>query len=216
MKFNLFQKLRRSIIFSNLKIYDIVTPVKADNLARLLHQANYPQQKIDYLVNGFTNGFDIGYRGPVWRQNSSANIPFSIGDKYDMWNKLMKEVKIGWVAGPFENVPFTLAYVQSPIGLVAKAGNKTRLIFHLSYDFSEDCKSINHHIPDEFCTVKYKGLDFAVKTCLLLLQKRGLLPLFFSKTDVMSAFRLALILPSQRFLLCMKAYHPTTNIPFRR
>ena len=51
----------------------------------------------------------------------------------------MKEIKERRYAGPFmkENFPF-VNYIQSPIGLVPKAGNKTRLIFHLSYDFGEE------------------------------------------------------------------------------
>ena len=48
--------------------------------------------------------------------------------------KLVKKVNLGRYAGPFLNIPFK-NYVQSPVGLVPKAGNKTRLIFHLSYDF---------------------------------------------------------------------------------
>ena len=37
----------------------------------------------------------------------------------------MKEVKLGRVAGPFLKVPFD-NYIQSPIGLVPKAGGGTR------------------------------------------------------------------------------------------
>ena len=65
----------------------------------------------------------------------------------------MKEMALGQVAGPYDWVPFE-NYVQSPIGLVPKDGGmKTRLIFHLSYDFS-DFRSVNHYIPREKCTVK--------------------------------------------------------------
>ena len=48
----------------------------------------------------------------------------------------MKEVKAERVAGPFESIPYE-NYIQSPIGLVPKSGNKTRMIFHLSYKFGE-------------------------------------------------------------------------------
>ena len=60
---------------------------------------------------------------------------------------------------------------QSPIGLVPKAGNKMRLIFHLLYDFPDGSKSINHHTPEELCSVKYNDLDHAIKGCLKLLKK---------------------------------------------
>ena len=46
----------------------------------------------------------------------------------------MKEVKVGRYCRPFEQIPYA-NYIQSPIGLVPKAGGKMRLIFHLSYDF---------------------------------------------------------------------------------
>ena len=122
------------------KIFDlsnIVTPVKADIFAQLLKEAWYPQSKIETIHQGFTNGFDIGYTGPKERQSYSQNIPLRVGTKTQLWNKLMKEIKLGWVAGPFEKVPFD-NFIQSPIGLVPKKGSdKVRLIFHLSYDFND-------------------------------------------------------------------------------
>ena len=86
----------------------------------------------------------------------------------DMWQKIMKEVKLGHYAGPYQEIPYQF-YVQSPAGLVPKAGNKTRLIFHLSFDF-EDFKSVNYYIPKELCSVKYRDLDHAVHNCLTILQ----------------------------------------------
>ena len=103
------------------------------------------------------------------RQNLSANIPIrqGVGSLTEMWNKVMKEVKEKRYAGPFE-MPPTQYYIQSPIGLVPKAGNKTRLIFHLLYDFGEADrdKSINWHTKPELCSVKCNDLDFAVKQSL--------------------------------------------------
>ena len=78
----------------------------------------------------------------------------------------MKEVNLKRVAGPFRQIPFN-NYIQSPIGLVPKAGgDQTRLIFHLSYNFKDGFKSLNHHTPKEKCTVKYKDLDHAVRAYL--------------------------------------------------
>ena len=61
------------------------------------------------------------------RKDTSRNIPFTVGDKYQMWKHIMKEVKLNRFAGPYEKIPFH-HYVQSPIGLVPIAGGKTRLI----------------------------------------------------------------------------------------
>ena len=84
----------------------------------------------------------------------------------------MKEVKQKRVAGPFDCVPFS-NYIQSPIGLVPKAGgdgHETRLIFHLSYDCRKDGnKSVNFHTPKEKCSVKYRDLDFAIATYLRII-----------------------------------------------
>ena len=78
----------------------------------------------------------------------------------------MKEVSLGRYAGPFVSIPYK-TFMQSPIGLVPKVGNKTRLIFHLSFDFNGK-GSLNSHTPKEWCTVKYNDLDSAVSLCLKL------------------------------------------------
>ena len=151
----------------NGDLESIVTPVKVNRLVELLNQANYPTEKVEFLPNGFVNGFDIGYEGPEHRQSKSENLPFTIGIESELWGKLMKEVKLGHVAGPFETIPFE-NYIQSPIGLVPKAGgDQTSLIFHLSYDFKRDkLKSLNHYTPKSRCTVKYLDLDYAVRAYL--------------------------------------------------
>ena len=70
------------------------------------------------------------------RRSRSCNIPFSVGNKQELWAKVMSEVEAKKYAGPFEEIPLE-NFIQSPISLVPKEGNKTRLIFHLSYDFAE-------------------------------------------------------------------------------
>ena len=108
------------------------------------------KKEIDFLNRGFSTGFDIGYEGPKFCQSTAKNMPFTVGNETVLWNKLMKEVKLKRVAGPFDEIPFE-NFIQSPIGLVPKAGgdrHETRLIFHLSYDFKADgLKSANHYTP---------------------------------------------------------------------
>ena len=157
-------------------------------LERLLNESQYPREKTEFLVRGFKEGFTLGYQGPCRRNDTSENIPLSVGTKTDLWNHIMKEVKERRFAGPFKRLPFKY-YVQSPIGLVRKGIDKTRLIFHLFYDFPKSgLKSVNFYTPEHLCSVKYNDLDFAIKTCLTLntIDK----PLWFSKTDVKSAFYL--------------------------
>ena len=123
--------------FTNFNLYDIVTPIDVDKLSQLLWMSNYDTRKTQQLIDGFTSGFNVGYRGPINRQDQAKNLPFrGIGSKLDMWNKIMKEIKCGRYAGPYDKIRFQ-NYMQLPIGLVPKAGGKTRLIFHLSFDFGE-------------------------------------------------------------------------------
>ena len=50
--------------------------------------------------------------------------------------KSSKKSRKEQIVGFFEEI-FYKYFVQSTIGLVPKAGNKTHLIFHLSYDFPD-------------------------------------------------------------------------------
>ena len=118
----------------NYVLDDIVTPIKLQHYSRLLYQSEFPADKAVELIEGFRHGFEIGYRGPEQRTDSSANIPISVGSHEDMWDKITKEVKLGRSAGPFTKPPFS-NFMQSPVGLVPKAGGQTRMIFHLSFDF---------------------------------------------------------------------------------
>ena len=150
--------------YSNLDWQSIMTPINVKVLENYLIKTGYDVNKKNWLIDGFVNRFDIGYRGSYNRWDTSNNLPFQTRTPLDMWNKLRKEVKAGRVAGPYKELPFD-QYIQSPLGLVPKAaGTKTRLIFHLSYDFGplENQRSVNHLTPAELCSVKYNDLDHAV------------------------------------------------------
>ena len=84
----------------------IVTPIKVQVLQQLLEESKYDEIKTKELVDGFTWGFDMGYRGPVSRTDVSNNIPISVGSVEIIWKKVMKEVKCGRYAGPFEEIPY--------------------------------------------------------------------------------------------------------------
>ena len=146
---------------------EIKTPVNVNKLVQLLELHQYDPGEIQFLCSGFESGFNIGYTGPQIHQSHAKNIPFTVGNEIVLWNKLMKEVGLGRVAGPYDQVPFP-NYIQSPIGLVPKAGSdKIRLIFHLSYQFqTEPSGSVSFHTPRHLCTVKYRDLDFAAKVIL--------------------------------------------------
>ena len=62
------------------------------NFHPLLDQSDCDKDKTSLLVNGFSKGFDIGYRGPQCQVYVSNNLPFRIRSPTDVWNKVMKEV----------------------------------------------------------------------------------------------------------------------------
>ena len=178
-------------------------------LHNLLRNTNYDEDETQFIVDGFTKGFDMGYRGPMKRQDSSSNIPLKSRTKKDLWNKVMQEVKLRRVAGPFSKILFKY-FVQSPIGLIPKNNGKHRLIFHLSYDFGEN-KSINQCTPKELCSVKYNDLDVAVWYSLKLTTKDTT---FYGSMDLSSAFRILPTKPEQRCLTIMKAEDPISGRVF--
>ncbi|KAK3103024.1 hypothetical protein FSP39_015834 [Pinctada imbricata] len=108
---------------------------------------------------------------------------------------VMKEVQLGRIAGPFLDKPFLNLRV-SPVGLIPKKDGSWRLIHHLSYPSGE---SVNDHIDDIFCKVKYTSFD----TALEMLAKLG--PgAIAARLDIKSAFRLLPIHPSDFELLGYK------------
>ena len=70
-------------------------PLNVGNFERLLLASEYNLDKTEFLLDGFKNGFDIEYQGPTKRQSTSQNIPFTVGNKYILWEKILKEVELG-------------------------------------------------------------------------------------------------------------------------
>ena len=194
----------------------VTTPVNAKVFKDLLRESNYDPAEIEFLVDGFTNGFDIHYYGPINRQDTAQNLPFQagVGDKTDVWTKIMEEVKCHRYAGPFKTIPFK-NYIQSPIGLVPKAGGKTRLIFHLSYDFKNSGNlSVNHYTPHHLCTVQYPDLDHAISNSFKWKKESTSGIIFYSKTDLKSAFRILPLKFNCLRWLILKAQYPITGEMF--
>ena len=199
--------------FKNYNWEEIKTLICLEEFAQLLRDSEYPEDKARYLIEGFSQGFSTGYRDPENRTDTAPNLPLNnLGTKTDLWNKVMKEVKAERYAGPYkkQDLPFQ-NYIQLPIGLVPKAGNQTRLIFHLSCDFEDGNESVSAHTLHELCTVKYKDLDHAIDTCIRLINKSGRntkCVLFFSKADLKSAFRVIPVLLIHRRWLLLMAQDP--------
>ena len=170
--------------YTNFDLENVKTPVNVHILKELLQKSKYDKTEIEFLIDGFTNGFSIGYQGKEEVQILSPNLKFrEVGNSTILWNKVMKEVKEQRYAGPFEKIPFDY-YIQSPIGLVPKDGGKdTRLIFHLSYPRGKG-SSVNANTPEEACSVKYPDFNEAIQLCL----KEGKF-CHIAKSDMKSVFR---------------------------
>lgn len=191
---------------TNFDLSTVVTPVNWTEFHRVLLETGYQQEEIDYLRQGFTQGFSLEYQGPRDRQMTANNLKLRVGSKRQLWDKIMKEVKLGRVAGPFMKPPFR-CYIQSPIGLVPKHNpGDNRLIFHLSFPEGE---SVNDYIPKEKATVQYQDLDCAVQ---MILEEPG--EVYLSSADLSSAFRHCPIRPQDFPLLVMKAEHPQTGLEY--
>ena len=192
--------------FENFNLTDIKTLVNPEVFGNLLKETGYDARKTKFIVRGFTEGYSIQYQGDHKVRRVTPNLKLRIGSKLEIWNKVMKEVKDGRYAGPYENPPFE-HFIQSPIGLVPKDGGaKTRLIFHLSYPRNGRKESVNANIPEELCTVQYPDFSEAVKLCV----SAGV-NCKIGKSDISMAFRnVPLDRNSWQFLL-LKAYHPVTK-----
>ena len=122
-----------------------------------MKESGYDPVKTKYLVEGFTNGLSIRFEGNSKVRRTAPNLKLRVGNKVELWNKVMKEVELGRYAGPFKDPPFEY-FIQSPIGIVPKdQGKKTRLIFHLSYPKTGE--SVNAGIPKKYTSVKYPDFE---------------------------------------------------------
>ena len=187
--------------FKNFDLENIITPAIIGNLEDLLVKTNYDREKTKLLINGFRDGFPIGYEGNRKVKKQSPNLKFRVGNETILWNKVMKKVREKRYAGPYATPPFDY-YIQSLIGLVPKDnGYDTRLIFHLSHP--RNGSSVNSCTPEHLCKVTYSDFDEAVKMCMG--EGRGC---HIAKSDMKAAFRNLGIRKKDWPLLLMKAKNP--------
>ena len=176
--------------------------MNVQKLQQLLIESKYDSEESKFILQGFKEGFSIGYNGNQSVKMKSPNLKLTVGTELDLWNKVMKEVKLKRYAGTYLEPPFE-NFIQSPIGLVPKDGGKdTRLIFHLSYPRGKGT-SLNANTPPELCSVTYPDFLEAVKICLLEGKKCNI-----ARSDLQSAFRNLGILKKHFCWLVMKARSP--------
>ena len=131
-------------MYTNYNLTDIVTRIRVKRLHQLLKESNYDQEKTEFLIIGFTEGFSIGYHGPRDRKHLSDNIPLGTGLKVELWNEVMKEVQLGCYAGPYSRPPYE-HFIQLPIGLVPKDGGN-KLDSYFIYPLTSVMKKETNHL----------------------------------------------------------------------
>ena len=60
--------------FENFDLESLVTPLNVNKFVELLQKSSYNEEESRFLIQGFTEGFGIGYQGPQERQSESDNI----------------------------------------------------------------------------------------------------------------------------------------------
>lgn len=201
---------------SNFDINAIVTPIRIQILENLLISTNYDPNETQFLVDGFTNGFKLGYSGSKHVRITANNLKFRVGDKFDLWHKIMTEVAAKRYAGPYDDIsqiPFpedgeSTGWIQSPCGLVAKSNNRTRLINHHSFPPGA---SLNDGIDDEHSKVTYQDFQKAIQISLQLQAQDPSAQVCYSKLDGKNAFRVLSLHPSDRRWQVLKAENPLTG-----
>ena len=188
----------------------MVTPVKYDVFRDILIEAGYHKshpEEFDFIVEGFQHGFPLGYQSTRKVKVTSNNLKFTVGDEIELWNKVMKEVKLKRFAGPFSEIPYEDDFIQSPIGLVPKDnGNDTRLIFHLSHPHDHNSTSVNANTPKELSSSTYLDFSDAIRLVNECIQQAN--SCFVGKSDAKSAFRNLGISPRFWRYLILKARNP--------
>ena len=160
-----------------------------DKLAGWLE--GYDQRKSEFLLQGFQDGFRVGFEGEP-TSTVSANLKSVEGQEDIIDEYINKEKAAGRIRGPFRHPPFQ-SFQCSPVGLVEKKiKGEFRVIHHLSFPSGN---SVNDKIPPHRTAVQYASIQDAIDLVRSVCPKA-----FMAKTDVKKAFRILPIHPEDRHL----------------
>ena len=143
--------------------YKPLQRVKADVIARLAHHCP-DRQLVDYVVDGFRNGFRLGMEKRPLPRGPCENLAKVLEDPEGAQQLVDEEVAKGHILGPFNEEPFE-NMVYLPINMVPKPNGKIRLIHDLSHPWDKET-SVNGCIPDHNTKVKYHYIGELIELAL--------------------------------------------------
>ena len=87
----------------------VVTPINVNKLSEYL--VNHPDINfVNFLIDGFSNGFSIGYNGPL-TPGQCQNLLSARSNPVDVSTAVLKEVNCCHTAGPFSSsLPFDMLH----------------------------------------------------------------------------------------------------------
>ncbi len=154
------------------------TPVRIDRLIPYLQ--GYPQEEIDYLKQGFTEGFRVGFSGnqlSYFGPNSKKLMSALDAARA----KIDQEVKAGRISGPYSSPPLPNFRV-SPLSIRPKRQEgQYRLLHNLSYPY--DDTSTNGGIPQYLKSVHYARVSDAIESIVQVGPN-----CYMAKCDIFQAF----------------------------
>ncbi|KAJ1187536.1 hypothetical protein NDU88_004311 [Pleurodeles waltl] len=172
------------------------TPLNLERLQFWLAQYDH-KEEAELLLDGFTCGLQLGYMGPTQRC-WVENLKSMGGPKQMVREKLRKDVREGYMAGPFTDW-LMQNLIVSPIGMVSKKEDgQFCLIQHLS---RPEGTSVDKCIPEERTAVSYASVDVAIA-----LVEEVRLGALMAKGDMKSAFRLLPVHPDELLGMQFKGY----------
>ena len=182
------------------------SPVNVFRLAEAL-RGHTDRNLVNYLLQGFSSGFDIGFRGTVGH-DFVRNLQSATSHSCEVSTAIRKELSRGHTSGPFATPPIPDLHC-SPLGAVPKKDGTFRIILDLS---SPSGSSVNDGISKSEFSVHYSSFDDAVD----LVRSLGH-GCHMAKVDIRHAFRLCPVRPQDYRLLGMfwqGSYYVDTRLPF--
>ena len=163
-------------------IHSADTTLLADHFARLLRNHS-DQLCVAYVLHGLRHGFTLGSAGQHDISVFSNNLPSAFTHPAFISEQLAASCARSETTGPFPSPPFQFIR-RSGIGAVPKKNGKLRMIHHLS---SPEGTGANDSIPAKplSLSLHYASIDNAINIIMSCPQ-----PVYLSKLDVRSAFRL--------------------------